>query len=65
MTFDTSFDDSASNRPTPPPKEGNLASSRPEMKSAQTLPNIALHDPWADPDDDDFGKEKEVTMTFA
>ncbi|KAK0389653.1 hypothetical protein NLU13_3228 [Sarocladium strictum] len=64
MTFDTSFDDDASRRPTPPPKEGSLP-GRPEMKSAQTLPNIALHDPWADPDDEDFGKEKEVTMTFA
>jgi hypothetical protein len=37
---------------------------RPEMRSAQTVPNITLADPWAD-DDDDFGKEKEIQMTFA
>jgi hypothetical protein len=64
MTFDTSFDDDISRRPTPPPKQDNFG-GRPEMKSSQTLPNIALHDPWGDPDDDDFGKEKEMTMTFA
>jgi hypothetical protein len=37
---------------------------RPEMRAAQTVPNITLADPWAD-DDDDFGKEKEIQMTFA
>ena len=40
-------------------------SQRPEMKSTKTAPNIPMHDPWADPDDDDFGKEKEISMTFA
>ncbi|KAK0672864.1 hypothetical protein QBC41DRAFT_7194 [Cercophora samala] len=39
--------------------------SRPELRGSQTLPNIALADPWADYDDDDFGKEKEIEMTFA
>lgn len=40
------------------------APARPDLKSAQTTPNMAMHDPWAD-DDDDFGKEKEISMTFA
>ncbi|KAK0656092.1 hypothetical protein B0T16DRAFT_451706 [Cercophora newfieldiana] len=68
--------------PTPPPyvqshKESLAAShhrkpstsaapARPEVKSAQTVPNITLTDPWANYDDDeDFGKEKEISMTFA
>ncbi|KAK3383363.1 hypothetical protein B0T24DRAFT_673243 [Lasiosphaeria ovina] len=38
--------------------------ARPEIKSAQTVPNITLADPWAD-EDEDFGKEKEISMTFA
>lgn len=38
---------------------------RPELRGSQTLPNIALADPWADYEDDDFGKEKEIEMTFA
>lgn len=36
---------------------------RPAFRSASTVPNVVLADPWAD-DDDEF-KEKEVTMTFA
>jgi hypothetical protein len=63
MTFDTSFDDPPP-RPPPPPKDEKPA-ARPEMKTAQTVPNIALADPWADPDDEDFGKEKEISLTFA
>lgn len=39
---------------------------RPEAKTAQTAPSAAVANPWADFDDDeDFGKEKEMTMTFA
>jgi uncharacterized membrane protein YgcG len=39
--------------------------SRPEMRSAQTVPNITLADPWAD-EDEEFGRgEKEIKMTFA
>ena len=39
--------------------------ARPEMRSAQTVPNISLADPWAD-EDEEFGKgEKEIKMTFA
>lgn len=65
MTFDTSFHDPPP-APRPPPKDGpDMAPARPEIKSAQTVPNITLADPWADPDDDDFGKEKEISMTFA
>ncbi|KAI1855448.1 hypothetical protein JX266_000313 [Neoarthrinium moseri] len=42
----------------------SAAPARPEIKSSQTTPNMALHDPWAD-DDEEFGKEKEIQMTFA
>ncbi|KZL88262.1 duf726 domain protein [Colletotrichum incanum] len=63
MTFDTSFHDPPA-APRPPPKDD--PPSRPEMKSAQTAPNMAAPNPWADiDDDDDFGKEKEIQMTFA
>ncbi|KAL2159170.1 hypothetical protein VTH06DRAFT_2602 [Thermothelomyces fergusii] len=40
------------------------APARPEFRSVQALPNVTLADPWAD-DDEDFGKEKEIQMTFA
>lgn len=45
----------------------NQAPARPEIKSAQTVPVLpAANNPWADfDDDDDFGKEKEISMTFA
>lgn len=43
---------------------GGGGEARPGMRSAQTVPNITLADPWAD-DDDEFGKEKEISMTFA
>ena len=51
---------SSSTAPPPP-------TARPEIKSANTTPNVTLADPWADldDDDDDFGKEKEISMTFA
>lgn len=61
MTFDTSFDDA---RPTTAPPKDETP-TRPEIKTSQTLPTITLRDPWNDPDDEDFGKEKEMTMTFA
>ncbi|KAL2881556.1 hypothetical protein SGCOL_003123 [Colletotrichum sp. CLE4] len=71
MTFDTSFHDPPP-APRPPPKDDPVSSppppppSRPEMKSAQTVPNMGASNPWADvDDDDDFGKEKEIEMTFA
>lgn len=43
---------------------------RPELKSSQTMPasvpviNFEQHNAWAD-DDEEFGKEKEIEMTFA
>ncbi|RGP74340.1 hypothetical protein FLONG3_6119 [Fusarium longipes] len=61
MTFDTSFDDNP--RSTTAPTE--TTPSRPPIKTAQTLPSMTLHEPWGDSDDDDFGKEKEISMTFA
>lgn len=65
MSFDTSFhEDPLSSSPPAPPAKDSAISSRPEIKSSQTLPNIAVHDPWAD-SDDEFGKEKEISMTFA
>ncbi|OPB39248.1 hypothetical protein A0O28_0049540 [Trichoderma guizhouense] len=60
MTFDTSFHE--------PPRRHSAfdgESSRPEIKTAKTVPNMTLADPWNDPDDDDFGKEQEISMTFA
>ncbi|KAL7959998.1 DUF726 domain-containing protein [Trichoderma compactum] len=60
MTFDTSFHE--------PPRRHSAfdgESSRPDIKTAKTVPNLTLADPWNDPDDDDFGKEQEISMTFA
>ncbi|OTB05577.1 hypothetical protein M426DRAFT_10618 [Hypoxylon sp. CI-4A] len=62
MTFDTAFSAPLTMPPSPPEKDLSLA--RPEIKTAQTTPNLTLTDPWAD-DDEDFGKEKEISMTFA
>ncbi|KAK7753730.1 hypothetical protein SLS62_004354 [Diatrype stigma] len=40
--------------------------SRPEIsRSSNTVPNVVLADPWAELDDEDFGKEKEIELTFA
>ncbi|KAF5025745.1 hypothetical protein F66182_2167 [Fusarium sp. NRRL 66182] len=62
MTFDTSFDDHPRST-TAPPMEGT--SDRPQLKTAQTLPTMTLQEPWGDSDDNDFGEEKEISMTFA
>ena len=66
MTFDTGFDDGDHGLNKPSPSEGSGGSAgRPGMvRSAQTVPNITLADPWAD-EDEEFGKEKEIQMTFA
>ncbi|KAI1259804.1 DUF726-domain-containing protein [Xylariaceae sp. FL1019] len=64
MTFDTAFTNSSPPRPPAKDYPSLYTPTRPEIKSSQTTPNIALDDPWAD-DDDDFGKEKEISMTFA
>lgn len=67
MTFDTSFDEPARGAlgTTASSASRNAISGRPEMRTAHTLPSIPLSDPWGDPDDEDFGKEKEISMTFA
>lgn len=60
MTFDTSFDDSK-----PADKSNGLDKDRQKTKSSQTLPSMKIDDPWNDPDDAEFGEEKEISMTFA
>lgn len=70
MTFESSFDDPPHRQTQPqthytPPATSENSITRPEVKSSQTLPNMTISDPWADPDDEDFGKEKEISMTFA
>lgn len=57
MTFDTSFNDDS--------KTLEESHDGEKARSTQTLPNMKLADPWGDPDDDDFGEEKEISMTFA
>lgn len=70
MSFDSGFDDHYQ----PPQRSQTIhssdnASARSGFKNAQTVPSIAsaASNPWADleDDDDDFGKEKEIEMTFA
>ncbi|KAI5926325.1 hypothetical protein F4810DRAFT_656383 [Camillea tinctor] len=72
MTFDTAYMEPVSSSPPPPvPRKDYIAPlplppERPEIKTSQTTPNLTIKDPWADDeDDDDFGKEKEISMTFA
>ncbi|KAL7803700.1 DUF726 domain-containing protein [Trichoderma aethiopicum] len=60
MTFDTSFQEPGRRH-----SAFDEEPSRPVVKTASTLPNMTLADPWNDPDDDDFGKEQEISMTFA
>lgn len=68
LTFDSGFEDHH-----PPQRSQTIAAtesvSRPEFKTAQTAPSLAssASNPWADleDDDDDFGKEQEIEMTFA
>ncbi|KAK5628270.1 hypothetical protein RRF57_003985 [Xylaria bambusicola] len=59
ITFDTEY------RTPPPPTKGHVdtpSPTRPEMRTSHTTPSLALEDPWAD---EDFGKEKEISLTFA
>lgn len=70
MTFDTSFDDDP--KPAVPPKDAKDVkevkeepAQRPELKATQTLPTMTVANPWGESDDEDFGKEKEISMTFA
>lgn len=53
MTFEPGFDD-----------DNDGPGDRPALRTAQTLPNIEFADPWAD-DNDEVGKEKEISLTFA
>ncbi|GKU00159.1 hypothetical protein FLAG1_04545 [Fusarium langsethiae] len=64
MTFDTSFGDHPRSTTTTT-SATETTPTRPQIKTAQTLPSMTLHEPWGDSDDDDFGKEKEISMTFA
>ena len=81
MTFDTSYHPSPapsyprspappSTLPSPnPPQEAWISPSlaeRPPLRSANTMPiNMnPEHNAWAD-DDDEFGQEREISMTFA
>ena len=77
MTFDTSFDTSFDHdssylsasamgtAASASPADETGEDKRPGFGSSHTLPNMTLVDPWGDPDDEDFGKEKEISMTFA
>jgi hypothetical protein len=70
MTFDTSFQEpvrrhSAFEEGPSRSEPSRSEPSRPEIKTTHTLPNVTLADPWNDLDDDDFGKEQEISMTFA
>ncbi|UKZ88185.1 uncharacterized protein TrAFT101_003947 [Trichoderma asperellum] len=62
MTFDTSFHEPVARRHSTFDEEP----SRPEIKTTNTLPNVPnVSNPWNDFDDDEFGKEQEISMTFA
>ena len=60
------------NPPVAEPTERAATLQRPELKSSttlpvtQTLPAMNLdHNAWADDDDEEFGREREMEMTFA
>ncbi len=56
---------SAFSPPIAEPRERAVTLQRPELKSSSTLPAISLdHNAWAD-EDEEFGREKEIEMTFA
>lgn len=62
MTFDTSFHEPVGRRHSAFDEEP----SRPEIKTTNTLPAVPnVSNPWNDLDDDEFGKEQEISMTFA
>ncbi|KAK4226907.1 hypothetical protein QBC38DRAFT_365393 [Podospora fimiseda] len=62
----TGWDSPASLPPAPSSSSVAETAARPGVRTSQTVPNISLADPWADDGlDDDFGKEKEISMTFA
>lgn len=68
MTFDTSFHEPLDKSATSLAADEDL--TRPGLTTSNMLPNMSLADPWSEPaddelDDEDFGKEKEISMTFA
>ena len=76
--LDEHGDHSASTQPPPPPPKDHRYSSGAAMgmgaaagaaaAAPLSVPAIRLTDPWnevGDDDDDDFGKEEEISMTFA
>lgn len=67
MTFDTGFEESPRSQRSQTIPVADTYTSRPEIKTSHTAPNVATvaSNPWADADDDDFGKEQEISMTFA
>ncbi|SPN97184.1 related to DUF726 domain protein [Cephalotrichum gorgonifer] len=69
MTFDTSFHEKPVSPPPPQPPAKDVYHPHPPSPQAggarSPLPKIEIADPWADPDDEDFGKEKEMQLTFA
>lgn len=66
MTFDTSFHESPSSAAPPPPPAKDVRHSPAQNEGSHSpLPDIKVADPWADPDHEDFGKEKEIQLTFA
>jgi hypothetical protein len=80
MIFDTSFKDPPASAPSIIPSRSPALSSgtpdaptwdapleRPALKSATTEPSLSLapgYNAWADEYEDEFGKEKEMKMTF-
>lgn len=68
MTFDTAFDEPASSKGKTAARDNEEDDGQHGRMPprAQTLPPAAMSNPWGDPDDDDFGQEKEeISMTFA
>ncbi|KXJ89235.1 hypothetical protein Micbo1qcDRAFT_235548 [Microdochium bolleyi] len=72
MSFDTDYrvPDKTSNTSSQPWADRSTVpdtpEKRPEYKTTKTAPpSMQVADPWADDDDPDFGKEKEIQMTFA
>ncbi|KAL6908709.1 hypothetical protein GGI43DRAFT_429578 [Trichoderma evansii] len=62
MTFDTSFHEPVARRHS----TFDEGPSRPEIKTTNTVPHVPnVANPWNDLDDDEFGKEQEISMTFA
>lgn len=62
MTFDTSFHEPVARRHS----TFDEGPSRPEIKTTNTVPHVPnVSNPWNDLDDDEFGKEQEISMTFA